>query len=124
MKQSQQFNSYSLVEANLLIKRDYNSHYWAFIVQNMNYPEIRCDSDSGQITCPGFISFRDLALEVVNDLERKADDVKDCRVCGSYFDVNREDGIFGDPAKLERFICQDCSTKISAREFYEKHMAM
>ena len=96
----------------------------AFIVQNINYPEIRCDTNSDQITCPGFIPFRDLALEVVSDLERKVDDVKDCRVCKQYFDINKEGGIFGDPDKLENFICQDCSTKISAREFYEKYMAM
>jgi hypothetical protein len=124
MKNSQQFNTYSLDEANTLVQRDFSTNYWVFITQNMNYPEIKYDTDNGQITCPGFIPFKDLALEVISDLERKKDDIKKCQVCHMYFDVNKEDGIFGDPDNLERFICGYCSKKISAKEFYEKFMVM
>jgi hypothetical protein len=122
MKNSQQFNTYSLDEANLLVKRDFNANYWVFIIQNMNYPEIKYYPDSGQITCPGFIPFKDLALEVISDLELNKNNVKECQVCKMYFDINSGDGIFGDPDNLERFICNRCSHKLSANEFYEKYL--
>ncbi len=124
MKSNQQFNKFSLNEANLLVKKNFKSNYWVFIIKNMNYPEIKYDHGSEQISCPDFIPFRDLALEVISDLERKQDDVRKCQVCGQYFDVNMEEGIFGDPDNLDRFICSACSRKISAREFYEKYMEM
>ncbi|MBF0383038.1 MAG: hypothetical protein HQL69_18610 [Magnetococcales bacterium] len=124
MSSKQQFNTYSLDEANLLVKKYFNANYWLFIIQNMNYPEIKYDPDSGQITSPGFIPFKDLALEVIQDLEGKKDEVKECLVCTQYFDINKEDGIFGDPENLDGFICGGCSMQISAKEFYEKYMVM
>ena len=42
--------------------------------------------------------------------------------CGEYQDVNETDGIFGDPAELEEFICLPCAESMTAREFYEKHL--
>jgi hypothetical protein len=122
MKNSQQFNTYSLDEANTFVKRDFSANYWIFVIQNMNYPEIKCDQKTGEITCPGFIPFKDLALEVIIDLERNKNNVKECQVCNHYFDINKGDGIFGDPDNLERFICNGCSHKISANEFYEKYL--
>ena len=122
MKNSQQFNTYSLDDANTLVKRDFSANYWLFVIQNMNYPEVKYDTDQSQITCPGFIPFKDLALEVISDLERNKDNVKECQVCNMYFDINSGDGIFGDPDNLERYICSGCSEKISAKEFYEKYM--
>jgi hypothetical protein len=122
MKSKQQFNIYSRSEANLLVKKDFNANYWVFIIQNMNYPEIKYDHDSKRISCPGFIPFKDLAVEVISDLERNKNNIKACKVCEMYFDINQEDGIFGDPDNLENFICGSCSEKITAKEFYEKFM--
>ncbi len=109
---------------NLLNKKDFNSNYWVFIIQNMNYPEMKYDHDGEQIACPDFIPFRDLALEVIFDLERKQDDVRKCQVCGQYFDVHMEEGIVADPDNPDKFICSACSRKISARECYEKYMEL
>ena len=120
----QQFNTYSLEEANNLIKKDFSANFWVFIIQNMNYPEIKFDQKSEQITCPGFIPFRDLALEIIHDLDHKKDDVKECQVCRMYFDINNDEGIFGDPDNFKNFICDDCSSKITAKDFYEKYMEM
>ncbi|MBF0454237.1 MAG: hypothetical protein HQL72_05385 [Magnetococcales bacterium] len=122
MKSNQPFNTYSLDEANTLIKQQFDAKYWLFIIQNMNYPEISFDTANNAISCPGFIPFRDLALEVVADLDRQKSDVKKCQVCQHFFDVNKEEGIFGDPEKLERFICKACSQNISARTFYENYL--
>ena len=39
--------------------------------------------------------------------------------CSGYFDLNRSEGIFGDPEELEQFICMPCAETMSAREYYE-----
>jgi hypothetical protein len=124
MKSEQQFNVYTRSEANLLAQKDYSAHYWIFIIQNMNYPEITYDLEADIISCPGFIPFRELAVEVINDLENHNSDIKDCKVCTMFFNVNTEDGIFGDPANMDSFICNPCSKKISAKEFYESFMVL
>ncbi|MBF0381405.1 MAG: hypothetical protein HQL69_10325 [Magnetococcales bacterium] len=124
MKSEQQFNVFTRTEANQLSQKDYSASYWIFIIQNMNYPEITYDVDADIIFCPGFIPFRELAVEIINDLDSRMDDIKDCQVCTMYFDVNKEDGIFGEPEKLNRFICSTCAQKISAKEFYESYMAI
>ncbi|MBF0195927.1 MAG: hypothetical protein HQL71_15315 [Magnetococcales bacterium] len=124
MKSEQQFNAFTRSEANLLTQRDFNASYWIFIIQNMNYPEITYDIDNEIISCPGFIPFRELAVEVINDLESRKSDIKDCKVCTLYFDINTEDGIFGDPTKMDIFICKTCAKKITAKDFYESFLVM
>ncbi|MBF0621610.1 MAG: hypothetical protein HQL54_06750 [Magnetococcales bacterium] len=120
----QPFTVLSIAEANSLTDSDFDANYWFLIVENMNYQEISLNSDRTQISHPDFIPFRELALEVISDLKRRKNDIKACRVCAGYFDINKEDGIFGDAENLKNFICQTCSNTISARAFYEKHMVM
>jgi len=124
MKSKQQFTIFTLQEANIQVKRDFAANYWIFIIQSLNYPEITYDKNSDQITCPGFIPFRELALEVIDDLQQKRGDIKECEICHGYFDINSEEGIFGDPGRLEKFICNGCSCKISGRDFYDKFLVM
>ena len=124
MKSEQQFNVYTRNEANKLTQKDYSVNYWLFIIQHMNYPEITYDLDTDLISCPGFIPFRELAVEVINDLENRNSDIKNCKVCTMFFDINKEDGIFGDHTKMDNFICNPCSKKISAKEFYESFLVM
>jgi len=122
MQSKQQFNIFTLEEANTLVADDFNVNYWIFIVKSMNYQEIQFDSKKQQISCPDFIPFKDLAVEVINDLKKNRIDIKVCESCKSYFNINDEDGIFGNPDTFERFICKICSEKMSAKAFYEKHM--
>ncbi|MEO5330698.1 MAG: hypothetical protein H7839_01635 [Magnetococcus sp. YQC-5] len=124
MKSKQEFHTWSVEECNQLIKHSFNRNYWIFLIQQMQYPEIKFDEASNQISCPTFIPFRDLALEVVQDLNKRKKTIKPCLVCSRYFDINQEDGIFGDTTQLEKFICNACANKISAKEFYEHHLVM
>ena len=124
MKLKSPIKTYSLQEANVFVQKDFSVNYWVFIVQIISYPDIKCDPENGQITCPDFIPFKDLALEVIRDLECRTKDIKECQVCSMYFDINKEEGIFGDPNKLNNFICDGCSKKITAKEFYEQHMVI
>ena len=62
---------------------------------------------------------------VEDGLEAMSDgriEVRPCGACGEVCDINENDGIFGDPRNLERFVCRDCADRLSAREFYEKHL--
>ncbi len=122
MKSKQEFNTWSLEEANQLIKKQLPRNYWIFLIQQMFYPDIQFDENLNIISCPGFIPFRDLAIEVLQDLDKRKKDIKECLVCDRYFDVNKEDGIFGDAGNLEKFICNRCSNKISAKEFYDRYL--
>ncbi len=113
---------FTIQEANAIVQQAFEAGYWRFIIQNMDYPEIELDPEGERIRCPGFIPFKELALEVIDDLAKKKDDIKRCRACEHYFDINREDGIFGDPQNFERFICQGCAESMSAKVFFEKHL--
>ncbi|MBF0369298.1 MAG: hypothetical protein HQL52_07585 [Magnetococcales bacterium] len=114
------YDRFSLEEANQLVAQDYDIHFWQFIIQQINDAEIRFDEAKEQIVCPGFIPFKELALEVIADLDPEV--ISCCRVCAYYFDINQEEGIFCDPANLEGLICKSCSEKITARDYYEKFM--
>lgn len=123
-KHNQQFNTLTSTEANDLVKKNFDANYWAFIVKNMNYPEITINPTNEKISFPDFIPFKDLANEVIVDLEKTKNEIKICRVCEMYFNINNEDGIFGDPSKLQNFICSECSKKMSAKDFYDNFMIM
>lgn len=124
MKFKQEFNVWSLDEVNKLVNQSFSKNYWHFIILQMNYPEIQMEATSGQISCPAFIPFRDLALEVMQDLRKRNHVIKACQVCTHYFDINKEDGIFGDTQKLDRFICLTCANKMSAKEYFERYLVM
>ncbi len=37
-------------------------------------------------------------------------------------EADKDDGIFGDPRNLQHYLCGLCADRMSAREFYEKHL--
>ncbi len=123
MKQ-QELNQWKLAELNQLLNKQFSKEYWQFLVQQMNYSEIRFDPDIDQIVCPTFIPFQDLVVEVLNELNKRKSEIKPCLVCDQFFDINKEDGIFGDTRELENFICNGCANKISAKSFYERYLVM
>ena len=111
---------WSIAEANRLIKRDFDQEFWLFILKQTHYPEIYFDTQEEKIVCPGFIPFADLATEVINDLDMGT--VRRCQTCEKVFDINKEEGIFGNPANLDHFICQTCAEAMSAKTFFDKHL--
>ena len=124
MKSKQDFNTWSLEEANQLVKKQLSRNYWIFLIQQMHYQEIKFDENLNIISCPTFIPFRELSIEVMQDLDKNKKDIKVCLICERYFDINTEDGIFGDTGNLEKFICNVCSNQISAKKFYEEYLSM
>jgi hypothetical protein len=112
----------SIEEANHSLQVDFDQNYWKFLVKQINYREIHFEQ--GAIVFPPFIPFEEVVKEILQEIKDGEIETACCQVCQSYFNINQEDGIFGDPQNLDRFICKDCSLKISAREFYENHLKM
>ena len=117
---NKEMSYWSIAEANVLVGRNFDKEFWQFILQQINYDEIFLDTQKEEIACPGFIPFADLAIELIDDLDSSA--IHRCQICAKVFDINKEDGIFGDPENLDHFICQSCSETLSAKSFYNKYL--
>lgn len=115
-----EMSRWSIAEANMLIGRDFDKEFWLFLLGQIDYDEVCFDSQNEEIVCPGFIPFADLVIEVNNDLDPSA--IHRCQICERVFDINKEDGIFGDPGNLDHFICKSCSEAMSAKTFFNKHL--
>ncbi len=117
-----QIKELSIEEANQSLKVDFDQNYWEFLIKQINYHEIRFEK--GKIVFPPYIPFGEVVKEILQEIKAGNVETASCRVCQKYFNINQEDGIFGDPQNLDRFICKACSVALSAREFYEKHLKM
>ena len=113
---------WTVLEANQRLKTDYSSAYWAFLIRMLNYQEVKFDATEGKISFFDYIPLTELLNEVGKQIKDSTITPQICRVCSEYFDINKEDGIFGDPANLERFICKTCAKKLSALDFYMHHL--
>ncbi len=114
-----QIKELSIDEANQYLKVDFDQNYWEFLIKQINYKEIRFENS--RITFPPFIPFVEVVKEILQEIEEGMETAC-CRVCQKYFNIDQEDGIFGDPQNLDRFICKACSLTLSARDFYEKYL--
>lgn len=111
---------WSIAEANALIAKEFDKELWRLIVGRMDYEEIIFDRENEEIVAPDFIPFADLAMEVIAEMDPAS--IHRCQVCSQIFDINKEDGIFGDPTNLDHFLCQSCSESMSAKTFFNKHL--
>ncbi|MFQ5560422.1 MAG: hypothetical protein ACE5FU_07550 [Nitrospinota bacterium] len=115
---------WNLEEANTRIGKNFDEKYWRFLVtQIVQYPEISFSSTKG-IESPSYIPLKEVILEILGEIDGGSIDVESCEVCKEYFDINKEDGIFGDPSALKNFICQSCSLKLSAKEFFDTFLVL
>lgn len=113
---------WTVLEANQRLKTDYSSAYWAFLIRMLNCQEVKFDVTEGKISFSNYIPLTELLNEVGKQIQDSTIVPQICRVCSEYFDINREDGIFGNPANLEGFICKTCAEKLSALDFYMHHL--
>lgn len=113
---------WSIEEANTFFELNFEPKYWEFLIKLISYKEIVFDKEQNLITAPSYIPIKDIIQEVSHEIKEGLINVSKCRICENYFDMDKEEGIFGDPQNLTRFICKRCSEALSAREFYEKHL--
>lgn len=107
-------------ELNVALNTTFDTRYWCFIFKKIGYNEVLFDADKGTVTYPEFIPLEDMIRDVLEELDR--DQTLVCIACDQVFDMNEEEGIFGDLENLDRFLCRNCSEGISAREFYFKYL--
>ena len=119
-----QTTSWDIAEANQRLQQDLSAQYWAFLVSQINYDEVYFDQEHGQIVFAEYIPLTGLLEEVLAKIAQGAIAVTKCAVCQRYADMNTEEGIFGDSANLERFVCQACAQKLSAWDFYHQYLKM
>lgn len=112
--------SLSVSAANQALTVNLEARMWKFIVRTINYPELRFDSTTDSICFMSYIPFTTLAKEWIAGNTEGLYDVRKCEDCGEYFDVNKTDGIYGNPGDLEEFICFPCAERMTAREYYER----
>lgn len=113
---------WSLDEANDYFKLNLDKRYWEFIVQQLNYKEISYNPKLNALFFPSYIPVKDIIGEILKEIDKGSISVIKCQICEYYFDINKEEGIFGDPQNMERFICSPCSQNLSAKDFYEIHL--
>ncbi len=111
----------NVAELNVALRRSYDLGYWSFIFDKVGYKEIVFDQSTGEVSYPEFVPLEELVENLLEGLD--AIPTATCAVCRAHFDLNEEEGIFGDPERLEKFICRQCSETLSAREFYFKYLS-
>lgn len=112
--------SLSITAANHALNVDLDAGMWEFIVRMINYPELQFDSATDSICFVSYVPFKALAKEWIAGINSGIYDVRSCELCADYFDVNKTDGIYGNPDDLEEFICFPCAERMTAREYYER----
>ncbi|MEN8151110.1 MAG: hypothetical protein ABFS86_14940 [Planctomycetota bacterium] len=112
----------SIAEVNEQLGVDMEPGFWEALVTMLAYPELTYDPAGQSIRFPDYVPFRELAGEFIEGMEGGIYDIRLCERCAGYFDLNRTEGIFSDPAEMEGFLCMPCAEAMTAREFYEKHL--
>jgi len=110
----------SVTAANQAIDTELASGMWAFIIKALKYPELEFNQKTDSILYMGYVPFLELAKEYLAGIEEGTFDVRNCECCADYFDINKTDGIYGNPDQLEEFICFPCAEKMTARKYYER----
>jgi len=115
-------SSWTIEQANQQIKQEYDEQYWQFLVRLINIKEVNWNANSKTIVFAEYIPLKTLFNEVLERIPTEEFIVEKCYVCQHYFNVNKDDGIFGDTEKLTHFICKKCAHSLTAWEFYQNHL--
>ncbi len=110
-------------EANRRLGKSFGDAFWEFLVKRLNYKECRFDRKARTIVIPSFVPFEELFAEILKEMESRQNDFRPCGACGEYRDAGSDPGIFGDPRRLEGFICEPCAREMSAWDFFNDHLS-
>ncbi|MCP3852985.1 MAG: hypothetical protein GY694_22570 [Gammaproteobacteria bacterium] len=116
-------SSWTVDEANEQIKMEYDGHYWQFLVRLINIKEVKWNANNESIDFAEYIPLKTLLNEVLDRIASDEFNVEECQVCQHYFNINDDEGIFGDTENLAHFICKKCAQSITAWEFYQNHLS-
>ena len=95
---------------------------WPFIARRIAGGEVRLDEERWTLTYPEYIPVDQMVADVLEAMSDGRIEARSCGSCGEFHDINKDDGIFGDQRNLELYVCGLCADRMSAREFYDKHL--
>jgi len=113
---------WTLKEVNDYLQQNFDAKYWAFLIAQLSYKEVQFDKVAEQIIFAEYLPIRTLIIETLGRIKQGEIVPMSCEVCQQFFDVNKQEGIFGDTHHLKRFVCKTCSQKLSAWEFYHQYL--
>jgi hypothetical protein len=122
MRKELKTTRWSVDEANAHLGRSLDGDYWRFLIRQVGYREVTFDPQGQAIEFPEYVPLQTLLEEVLERLDRGEIAASQCQVCGTYWDINTDDGIFGDTRNLERFICRPCAERLSAWDFFQRYL--
>ena len=115
-----QTETLTIEELNKSHNVELDSAMWAFIIKAISYRELTFDDKTKLVHIDGYVPFTELAKEWINGIADGSFDVRKCELCEAYFDINKEEGIYGKPDDFEEYICMSCAEKMTAREYYQR----
>ncbi|MDY6992049.1 MAG: hypothetical protein SVR94_05510 [Pseudomonadota bacterium] len=122
MISSKQLTIWSVDEANQQLQHNFSAAYWAFLIAQINYPEVIFDRDQQLIRFADYIPLKTLIQEILTRIQQQHIALTQCQCCQNFFDMNQTEGIFSDFHNLTGFICQPCAQQLSAWRFYQEYL--
>ena len=95
---------------------------WPFIARRIAGGEVRLDEERWTLSYPEYIPVDQMVEDVLEAMADGRIEARSCASCSEFHDINKDDGIFGDQRNLEGYVCGLCADRMSAREFYDKHL--
>lgn len=116
-------SSWTIEQANQQVKQNFDEKYWQFLIRLINCKEVNWNENDNTINFAEYIPLKTLCNEILERiLTEKEFMIEQCQECHHYFNVNNENGIFGDTENLTHFICKKCAQSLTAWTFYQKHL--
>lgn len=113
----------TVAQANERLGIEMEPAFWEALIRLIDYPELVYDAGTQTIRFPGYVPFDELAKEWIEGIEGGIYDVRQCERCAQYFDIHVAEGIFGDLAERNEFICRPCADAMTAREYFDRYVA-
>ena len=115
---------WSVKDANTKMKQQHQPAYWAFLVKQLNYNDVKWDEQLKSIVFPEFIPLKSLFEDLFLRISGEEIAVSQCQKCEDYFNINNDEGIFGDSDNFTNFLCKSCAMNLSSWEFYHQFLVV
>lgn len=90
--------------------------YFAWLVRRIGLRDVRVEGTD--LVYSSFVPIEQLLKEAVEELKAAGAKPGPCQKCQTWFDTEREDGIFANPVAMQGFVCKACAQKLTAWEYF------
>lgn len=92
--------------------------HWRFHLRSLGLSEMELQAQGASF--PDYLPVEALLAE---SLTSAKGDIRSCAECSEVFDIDRSEGIFADLHALDGWVCAACARKMTAYDFFQKHMS-